>query len=497
MIELTVSEVAIGDAPTRKISRRLQRASSKNLLHQPTPPMKKRFTSRAPLCKLRVLICLALLCTTSISVRATAITVTNTNDSGPGSLRQALVDANDGDTIEFAVTGTIGLTSGELLVDKSIVISGPGAENLAVNGNAKSTVFHVAPGETVTISGLTIINGYTTGFGGGIHNDHAALALNNCAITGNSATGIIGGGIYNDAADAGPATLVINNSAVTHNSGGGVDNDGEGGSTATLEITDSMLSNNYSGSAIYSHGFRELTRGNGTATVQITNSSITGNQRDAIFNNTGVCCPVTVSLNNSTVSANGGLAVYNSVLANTIVSNSTISGNSGGGIYTDLGLPAGGSSVFNSTMSDNYVEIWNTGFNGSYVENTIFKVSPGGHSILLGNGAIVSRGYNVSSDDGGGYLNGPGDQINTEPMLGPLQDNGGPTFTHELLPGSPAINAGDPNFAPPPDFDQRGSGLDRVRNGRIDIGSFEVQAASRPSPTPRVQPTPHVRPTLR
>src|SRR5439155_6522038 len=56
-----------------------------------------------------------------------------------------------------------------------------------------------------------------------------------------------------------------------------------------------------------------------------------------------------------------------------------------------------------------------------------------------------------------------------------LQNNGGPTFTHELLSGSPAINAGDPSFTPPPFFDQRGSGFSRVVNGRIDIGSFEVQ----------------------
>jgi hypothetical protein len=113
------------------------------------------------------------LCAFSIFVQANTITVTNTNDSGPGSLRQAIADATDGDIIDFAVTGTIGLISGELLVAKNITISGPGAENLEVNGNAKSTGFHVDPGETVTISGLTIINGYTTGSGGGIHNDHA------------------------------------------------------------------------------------------------------------------------------------------------------------------------------------------------------------------------------------------------------------------------------------------------------------------------------------
>jgi hypothetical protein len=65
-------------------------------------------------------------------------------------------------------------------------------------------------------------------------------------------------------------------------------------------------------------------------------------------------------------------------------------------------------------------------------------------------------------------------------MLGPLQDNGGPTLTHALLPGSPGINAGDPNFTPPPAYHQRGSPSVRVFNGRIDVGSFEVQPRGAP-----------------
>ena len=154
----------------------------------------------------------------------------------------------------------------------------------------------------------------------------------------------------------------------------------------------------------------------------------------------------------------------------------------------------------NSTISDNQVEIW---YGGAFIKNTIFKVSPGGHSIVSdGYNTIMSDGYNVSRDDGAGYLNGPGDQINSDPQLGPLQDNGGPTFTHALLPDSPAFNAGDPNFTPPPFYDQRGVGFDRVRNGRIDIGSLEVQAGTTPTPTPspratptsRQRPTPHPRP---
>ncbi|PYL50555.1 MAG: hypothetical protein DMF33_12480, partial [Verrucomicrobia bacterium] len=410
---------------------------------------------------LRAWICFVVLCAMGISARADVITVTNTNDSGPGSLRQALADANDGDTIEFAVTGTIGLTSGELLVVKNITISGPGAENLALNGNAKSTVFHIAPGETVTISGLTITNGYTSGFGGGIHNDHASLTLNNCTVTANNGSSFEGGGISNDAENSGSASLEISNCSVTNNSGGGIYNDALGGGVATMNITGTSLTNN-SGGAIYSRGWLCTFCPHGTATVQITNSSITGNgstpNGGAIYSDTGgPCCPVTVSLSNSTVSGNAGAGVYYSIEAAITVSNSTISGNTEGGIYAELGAPTGGSTVINSTLSDNHVEIWN---GGAYFKNTIFNVSPGGHSIVSdGFNTIMSNGYNVSSDDGAGYLNGPGDQINTDPMLGPLQDNGGPTFTHALLPDSPAFNAGDPNFTPPPFYDQRGVGF--------------------------------------
>ncbi len=103
---------------------------------------------------------------------------------------------------------------------------------------------------------------------------------------------------------------------------------------------------------------------------------------------------------------------------------------------------------------------------------------------------VTSHGYNVSSDDGGGVLNGPGDQINTDPLLGPLQNNGGPTSTYALLPGSPAIDRGDPNFTPPPLYDQRNSPFVRVFNNRIDVGSFEVQPQRRVTPTPRPHPTP-------
>jgi hypothetical protein len=359
--------------------------------------------------------------TTGSALPANIIVVTNTNDSGPGSLRQALADANDGDTIDATgVSGTILLTSGELQIfTNGVTINGPGAGTLAVNGNGSSRVFENFALGYVTISGFTITNGHSNG-GGGIRNSAPhpniggyGLIVTNCTISGSAAD--YGGGIQ--------GTLTISNSTISGNS------------------------------AMYGGGICNLGGG-----VQISNSTISGNLADV----------------------DGG-GVYNSGALGefvfSIIENSTIDGNSasghGGGIYNSsngLGLIRG--LLLRST-------ILNAGASGG----TIFNV-----------GRVTSR-YNLASDAGGGVLTGLGDQINTDPMLGPLQDNGGPTFTHELLPGSPAIDAGDPTFTPPPLYDQRGCPFARLFNGRIDVGSLEVQPPSRPCPTPRPRPTPHPRPT--
>ena len=84
------------------------------------------------------------------------ITVTNTNDSGAGSLRQAIADAAPGDTINFNVTGTITLTSGQLVIDKNLIIQGPGASLLSISGNSASRVFYINTGITAALDGMTI-----------------------------------------------------------------------------------------------------------------------------------------------------------------------------------------------------------------------------------------------------------------------------------------------------------------------------------------------------
>ena len=146
------------------------------------------------ICRILFASFLSALCLIALSTQAATITVINTNDSGAGSLRQALADTNDGDTIDFAVTGTITLTTDELLVDKSITIIGPGSDNLTVDGNHASRVFHVSSGVTATVAGLSITHGgEVPGAGGGIYNDHSTLAIDHCTVSGNH--GSVGGGV--------------------------------------------------------------------------------------------------------------------------------------------------------------------------------------------------------------------------------------------------------------------------------------------------------------
>jgi sugar lactone lactonase YvrE len=430
---------------------------------------------------------------------ATNISVTSTDDSGPGTLRAALASAGNGDTIDATgVSGSILLTSGELLVAGSVTVLGPGPANLAVNGNAASRVFNIS-GSVVTIAGLTITNGMASGsfpanLGGGIYAAAGTLTVSNCTLSGNSAQH--GGGIYNDGA-FGSATLTVSGSTLNGNSasvtGAGIYNDGAFGNAA-LTVSASLLRSNSSaaaGGGIYNSGAF------GSATATVSASTLNGNSASSgagIYND-GYSGSATVTMSASTLSGNSaggaGAGIYNSGQSSGTgavqILNSTLSGNlagghSGGGIYND-GTSSGQVTltVKASTFSGNTGGIFNNGPASLQLDNTILNAGASGANLANASGTVNSDGYNLSSDDGGGFLTNPTDQINTDPMLGPLQDNGGPTFTHALLPGSPAIDQGKDLLGWA--SDQRG--LIRTVDGPClanasggdgtDIGAFEVQ----------------------
>jgi hypothetical protein len=456
-----------------------------------------------------------LFCISAMPARGATITVSNTNDNGSGSLRQALTIANDGDTINFGVTGTIMLTSGGLPINKNITISGPGPDQLSVDGSQALLVFGVFPQKAAAMSGLTVRNGQI-----GIWNEQGTFAVNNCTVTGNSDVGVYNDGTLNVSncivtlnsfgLSNDHAAVTVSNCVITANSSGGIYNNGSHGPAqlfergtnhrdvtnmnndcfagACLTVESSIISDN-SGTAVYN-----------TGSVIILNSTLSGNSAGQGDSGGGIksgdfkAPGSSVTIINSTISGNsasegGGISNCYGFVS---VVNSTISSNSakydGGGISN-----CGGVEIANSTLSGNSAP---AGFGGGIINggaleirNTILDAGASGENIFNNGGTVTSHGYNVSSDDGGGLLTGPGDQINTDPLLGPLQENGGPTLTHLPLPGSPAIDAGDPNFMPPPFRDQRGPCFYRVFGRRIDIGSVETQPRPR-CVTPAPRPTP-------
>jgi hypothetical protein len=331
---------------------------------------------------------------------------------------------------------------------------------------------------TLTVSDSTLSGNSGGGAGGGIYNQ-GTLTVSDSTLSGNSAGG--GGGIKNG------GTLTVSDSTLSSNSvgagsdGGGIDNQG------TLTVSNSTLSENsagYYGGGIYNY----------SGTVTVSNSTVSGNYGG---NAGGIFNYGTVTVSNSTLSGNsegvgqgGGIFNYEGTLT---VSNSTLSANSaggGGGILTYSFDPV---TLTNVTLTANRATFYGGGLeviNGSPVlHNTLIAGNSSGSFNDVYGSLDPSGSYNLIGDGTGmtGLSNGVnGNQVGSssapiDPLLGPLQDNGGPTLTHALLSGSPAIDAGNNAYAT--DWDQRGPGYPRIVNGIIDIGAFEVQAPAASYPT--------------
>jgi hypothetical protein len=352
---------------------------------------------------------LFLVCLISISAAtatAATYTVMNTNDSGDGSLRQAIIDANasaEADTIVFDMTvfatpQTITLTDGQITISGSLTLNGPGAKRLNVRRGDDAPsfrIFEVSALASVNMSGLTISGG-SADLGGGIKN-LGKLSLQDAAVSENRAsTG--GGGI--------------------HTGGGG-----------ELRLKSSTISDNYA-------------------------------------NTWG-----------------GGMLVWG---APALIDNSTISGNvsgfSGGAIDYDSDFIPDDRDYYdweftgwckcliirNSTITKNHVGAWGGG---------VFK--RGGIIVMFSSILAENTTSWQEPNIAGGIYLGDNNIVNSDPMLSPLAYNGGPTMTHALLPGSPAIDAGsNPNSLT---TDQRGymrsydfAAITNGDGGPTDIGAFEL-----------------------
>jgi hypothetical protein len=442
---------------------------------------------------IRVLLVTLILLSTA---QAANYVVINNADAGPGSLRQAIVNANagGGGTISFAnVTGVISLQSPLPMLIANIKIVGPGYSQLAIvcSNTIALSILTNSANSTSSLSGLTIqstmanFGGFTlldSFIGPQFHPGPApvfnsgTMTLSRCIFTGNQITD------NNDSIEN-HGTMNLNQCSITNNRGGGsVYNSG----SLTMD-----------GSVVAGHTWFTSSLGgleNDGGIVVLRNCAISNNwsvQGGGIWN--GGALFVTNSLINSNLSFYSdpdtpGGGMYN--IGYAVLVNTTVSGNrgngGGGGIWN-----SGGLRLLNCTVTSNYIpkNIYNRPTGGAGVWNWmdsnigIFQcrntIIAGNHSSLTNctscpddiSGYMDSFGHNLVQETNGWINAGyeKSDLLGVDPMLGPLQDNGGPTWTHALLTGSPAIDAGDPVGAP--SEDQRG--VPRPQGAGVDIGAFE------------------------
>jgi hypothetical protein len=343
-------------------------------------------------------------------------------------------------------------------------ISGNTAVGSAVYGGRGSGIY--AYDSIVTVTGSTISGNVGPSLGGGIYSGYGILNITNSTISGNSSTIRFG---YGGGINSNHGSVTVSGSTISGNSaadsGGGIDSE-----HGNLTITSSTISGNSAG------------KDGGGISVYLGNLTITSS---------------TISGNSATDS--GGISLELESTQTATIVQSTISGNSAAEEDGGLSLDGGLTTIRYSTITNNSAPAGNhggvtlesssTGTTQLDVTSTIIAGNIGSDvdGFIEGPNTLVqSHGYNlIGSGNTIGVFNQPGDQTGANPLLGSLADNGGPTKTHALLVGSPAIDAGDPaavaGVGNVPTFDERGAPADRVADGdgdsaaRIDIGAFERQ----------------------
>jgi hypothetical protein len=392
-----------------------------------------------------------------------------------GDLRYCISRANTlsgPDTIVFGVDGTIDLTHALPDLASDVEIRGPGADQLTVRRAADDyfRIFKVDGGAAVTLFGLTVANGRAqfdgtdVGFGAGVYN-LGTLTLSACVVTGNVSYGY-GGGIGNKGTLAVTGSVVRGNQAASSGlgAGGGILNTGQ------LTVSFSTIADNQAIST-----FDDAAAGGGIYNeggLVVDSSAVSGNAVRALYHGSalggGLFNEGVATVRNTTVAGN--------MATKTIGSNST---SDGAGIANTNVL-----AVYNSTIAGNTHTTGGSFGGGVYTPPT--KPVTLVDTVVADNGAVygpdlygslgAASGFDLFSTSKGGSGYDASDLLDVDPLLGPLQDNGGPTLTMALLSGSPAIDSGDNTDAP--EWDQRGPGYPRIVNGTIDRGAFEVQGAS-------------------
>jgi predicted outer membrane repeat protein len=400
----------------------------------------------------------ALMLPASPPARAANLTVLNLNDSGLGSLRDAILTANGlggNDTIAFigGLIGTINLATSLPSISDGLTVNGPGAGAITINACATCWILDI-PAATVNVNNLTL-----RGAGLGAVRTAGTVGLDSVVIQNNSGGGVIQFG----------GAVSVTNSTVSGNT--------------VAAATD--------GAGISVHG------GGLTVTTSTFTGNTTAGRGGGISSNPGTNVTISSSLfnGNTATGLGGGLYVRGPV----VVTNSTFSGNNsvagGGGMYNSSTV-----SLFNATFNDNFNGALRTGtvaLNTVTARNTIIAQGSGSGANCTAT-TFISLGGNISSD-ASCIFGGTGDRTNINPLLGALANNGGPTRSHLPTTGSPAIDGG--TNAGCPSTDQRGlpRPADGDNNGTLicDAGAIEVQAiVTTPPPpeTPAPAPTPPITP---
>lgn len=375
---------------------------------------------------------------------ASTHSVTNGGDAGAGSYRQAIIDANGDGTpvvINFSAGLTVNLSSGDVVYTNSqpITLNGNGS---IIDGDDAHQILDASAGPAVTVNDLTMRDGETTGDGGAIETGDD-VTVNNSTFTSNRADG--NGGAIRSSSGA----ITITNSLFAGNTsasdGGAVRN-----SSGTVEVIDSTFRDNTA------DGDGGAIRGSSTD-FTVTGSTFEGNE---------------------TFGGNGGAIRGSS--SNLDATNSTFSGNTASGDGGLFRTSSGTVTLVHVTGVSN-----SAGGDGAHLRvdtlvafGTVLTDPQGASSCEIVS-STTSNGFNYDTDGSCGFGAGSGDVSNgSDPQLGPLTDNGGPTETHLPQPGSPlvdAVTACDPTVT----TDQRG--IERPQQGDVntplgcDIGAVEVR----------------------